>query len=712
MNEEKNIIGPKLYFDIIYTLLIIFIFVNAFFFTFDNTSRYEENLKAYSGNWLDESGNWVIIDEVLVGRYGGKVTLFNTLPDHLDEGDNLFFETKNVNIRAFIDDREVYSFTTRENLTGMGYGIAFHEIVLSEDCAGKTLRFEYEGVSSQEYSGTVMKVYIGPSRDYLCVILNERGSRFFNSMLIIFFGFLMMAIWLFLRDKSRLAFDMVALGGVSILMGLWTLINTNCLLILTGHIFVWRVLSILLIPTIGYPVICFCNSFTKVKRKVYEYIAFFVSGIAEVLLIALRMFYGIDMTNTVIYAALAVLLTDAILFAILSIDNKRYCRKNNLPTELKAFHLGLILLVGISSIDGVFYLLKIGPRDATGRFSSIGMLIFIMVMLLHFINLWTKNQDAMDRDRFINKSLQVAIASKNPVESIKLLLEFLGIELGAARAYIYEDLGKGRFRNTYEWFADGLDPNPKDVTELPYKGCISELEKRFNSGENCILVKDIEKIQKDYPIIYDRLKKANATNTVLSPLESNGKLVGFLGINDIPVEIQKSVAEIAGIMSFFFAQFINQRQEQDKMLYYSYHDSVSGAKNRNALKEYTDQRMDLSQAFGYVICEIVKLKEINEVYGHDAGDKIVIGTAEIMMEAFGEDNVYRLSGEEFIAFGFEIDEIYFNNDIERIKRLFKDRDFNVIVGAVYCSNGTSDLKNVTKYAHDLLEKDKGETSGK
>ncbi len=82
------------------------------------------------------------------------------------------------------------------------------------------------------------------------------------------------------------------------------------------------------------------------------------------------------------------------------------------------------------------------------------------------------------------------------------------------------------------------------------------------------------------------------------------------------------------------------------------------------------------------------------------------------MEAFGEDNVYRLSGEEFIAFGFEIDEIYFTNDIERIKRLFKDRDFNVIVGAVYCSNGTSDLKNVTKYAHDLLEKDKGETSGK
>ena len=152
--------------------------------------------------------------------------------------------------------------------------------------------------------------------------------------------------------------------------------------------------------------------------------------------------------------------------------------------------------------------------------------------------------------------------------------------------------------------------------------------------------------------------------------------------------------------------------EQEKVLFYSYHDAVSGAKNRNALKEYTEEKLDISQAFGYVICEIVKLKEINEVYGHDAGDAIVEGTAAIMMETFGEDNVYRLSGEEFIAFGFEIDETYFNNDIERMKRLFNDKEYNIFVGAAYCSNGTTDLKNVTRYAHNLLEKEKGKISGR
>ncbi len=706
MNEEKSVLGPKLYLNIIYVLLLAFILINALFFTDNNNFHFEQNLRAFSDNWQDESGNRVSIDDVQVGRYGGKVTLTNTLPGNLGEGDNIFFETKNVNIRVYINDSEVYSFTTMKNLTGMGYGIAFHVIILAEEQAGEEIRFEYEGVSAQEYSGSTMKVYVGTTHDFIRVTLGERGPRFFNSLLIIFFGFLILVIWLFLPDKSRLPFDMVALAVTSILMGLWILINTNSLVILSGHIFVWRVMSILLVPMLGYPVVCFCNSLTKVRRKIYEYIAFFVSVIVELTMIALRLVFDLDMSNTVIYGSLTVLFVDCILFAVLSIDNKRYCKKKSISTDLRAFHLGLILLVGISSIDGVYYFLKIGPRDSYGRFSSIGMLTFIMVMMLHFINLWTKNQDAMDRDRFINKSLQVAVASRNPVESIRLLLEYIGTEFGATRAYIYEDAGKERFRNTYEWFKAGLDASPKEVYELPYKGCIDELKKHFDSGESCILVKDVEKIKDDYPVIYDRLKKGNATNTVLSPLESNGKLMGLLGINDVPVEHQKSIKEITDVISFFFAQFINQRQEQEKILYYSYHDAVSGAKNRNALKEYTELRLDLSQAFGYVLCEIVKLKEINELYGHDAGDEIVTGIAHILMETFGEDNVYRLSGEEFIAFGFEIDETYFTNDIERIKKLFKDREFNILVGAAYCSNGTSDLNSVAEYAHALLEREK------
>jgi GGDEF domain-containing protein len=159
------------------------------------------------------------------------------------------------------------------------------------------------------------------------------------------------------------------------------------------------------------------------------------------------------------------------------------------------------------------------------------------------------------------------------------------------------------------------------------------------------------------------------------------------------------------IMAYFFAQFINQRKEQERILYYSYHDPTSGARNRSALREFTESRMDYSQPFGYVVCEVAGLREISENLRHENTEQILGTVARCLMDAFGDDNVFSVSGEEFVCFGFENDEAYFNNDVERAKKLLRERGCRYFIGAAYCANGTSDIMNVIRYTREQLAKD-------
>ena len=85
---------------------------------------------------------------------------------------------------------------------------------------------------------------------------------------------------------------------------------------------------------------------------------------------------------------------------------------------------------------------------------------------------------------------------------------------------------------------------------------------------------------------------------------------------------------------------------------------------------------------------------------------MVTNTAQSMIEAFGEENVFRISGESFVAFGFESDETYFENDVQRAKRLLGEKECDTTVAAVFCSNGATDINVVIKYTLELLEKEK------
>ena len=85
----------------------------------------------------------------------------------------------------------------------------------------------------------------------------------------------------------------------------------------------------------------------------------------------------------------------------------------------------------------------------------------------------------------------------------------------------------------------------------------------------------------------------------------------------------------------------------------SYTDVLTGIGNRNA---YTDRVRELDSeiekggaAFSLVILDVNSLKAINDTYGHEEGDRVLVAAGRALRSVFGNDRVFRIGGDEFAA---------------------------------------------------------------
>jgi diguanylate cyclase (GGDEF)-like protein/PAS domain S-box-containing protein len=96
-----------------------------------------------------------------------------------------------------------------------------------------------------------------------------------------------------------------------------------------------------------------------------------------------------------------------------------------------------------------------------------------------------------------------------------------------------------------------------------------------------------------------------------------------------------------------------RKQKEDKIQWMAYHDILTGLPNRALF--YDRAAMTLAQAkrkqwrFGLMMLDLDRFKEVNDTYGHDAGDQLLIGVARRLGEAVREqDTVARIGGDEFV----------------------------------------------------------------
>ena len=98
-------------------------------------------------------------------------------------------------------------------------------------------------------------------------------------------------------------------------------------------------------------------------------------------------------------------------------------------------------------------------------------------------------------------------------------------------------------------------------------------------------------------------------------------------------------------------------------------DSLTGLLNRNYF-ERTIENLDKNE-YRNVACVYIDangLHNINNRFGHEAGDNMIKAVAQALQSKFGSDKTYRIGGDEFVAFTFGDSEKQIEENIESIKK--------------------------------------------
>jgi diguanylate cyclase (GGDEF)-like protein len=96
------------------------------------------------------------------------------------------------------------------------------------------------------------------------------------------------------------------------------------------------------------------------------------------------------------------------------------------------------------------------------------------------------------------------------------------------------------------------------------------------------------------------------------------------------------------------------RESEQRYRHLAQHDSLTGLATRTVLEDRMKDTMEAAHrhksGLALLIVDLDKFKEINDTFGHQAGDEVLRATAQRLMEAVRtSDTVVRLGGDEFVV---------------------------------------------------------------
>ncbi|MBO4496442.1 MAG: EAL domain-containing protein [Clostridiales bacterium] len=175
---------------------------------------------------------------------------------------------------------------------------------------------------------------------------------------------------------------------------------------------------------------------------------------------------------------------------------------------------------------------------------------------------------------------------------------------------------------------------------------------------DCIIIRDqadmdyISKI--NYPW-YATLVEAGVKSVVLFPLRQGDELLGFIWAINFDTEDTMRIKETLELTTFFASSHIARYKVLQRLEHMSYTDVLTGLPNRFASIEYTQALVKAGETFTAVSVDLNNLKRINDSFGFDAGNKVLIDVAKrwSALGTSGDSSVKqylaRIAGDEYLV---------------------------------------------------------------
>lgn len=312
-------------------------------------------------------------------------------------------------------------------------------------------------------------------------------------------------------------------------------------------------------------------------------------------------------------------------------------------------------------------------------------------------------QNSLEAQRVLMDCVHALYEEQDINKAIKYVLGQVGSYLKAERAYIFE-IGDKIFYNTHEWCSDGISAQLDNLQAMPIS--IVERWMRIFQKRECVILNDINDIKADYPDEYKVLVAQGIHVLVAAPLEHEGKVTGFIGIDNPPPERIKNIVSFLHTLRFFIMLAIRRSVSEHMLSNLSYHDMLTSFYNRNRYIQDLENLSTHEGPLGVVFLDLNGLKETNDHFGHVRGDEMLKKCAEHIRIVFQQSLFYRIGGDEFVILNQLMNEQDFFTSVRKLKQRFKnDPNCHAAIGSKWVAH-IEDIQHVVADADADMYLDK------
>lgn len=376
--------------------------------------------------------------------------------------------------------------------------------------------------------------------------------------------------------------------------------------------------------------------------------------------------------------------------------------------ELKWFDYCLEADQEKKTINDIMYSPEIGHwlSFAVGPTSTPGYIAYTFTVVDHEHEEEVMNKQTSFTNNIVLRVSTILSSDQCYHEAMSNALKILSEAVQPDRLYILETDLK-TISNTFEWCKDGITSEMDTLQNLSYDEYMLGWE-AFLKHDTIVFIPDIEMLKEDYPSDYHILKRQGIYRLIAAPFYHKGKLAGYLGADNFEFSDLINTRIILEMASYFVGVRIANHHMIQKLHHLSQYDGLTGVHNRNALQQRIDELEKTKGSLGVVFADLNGLKAINDLYGHAAGDIALCEVASLLSKQFGNTNIYREGGDEFIVLLPLISKQDFLDAKKNIQRKINETKDYVIATGFAFTEDMSQINETIALADNKMYQDKAE----
>jgi diguanylate cyclase (GGDEF)-like protein len=367
---NKRIFGILIIVEILFLLFVSL--NNHEHVSFDN-----EPLFTFNKNWVQILHNGekrnITLPNILETDESNTIILRNILPNRIYKTPTLIIKTSHQRIKAFIDKQLIYSTWITENHPPIDIPskTVWHIIKLPYDASGRSITLKITA-DTEDYAGDISDVYIGTKASLLLYVVKTNGIGLLISSFILFIGFVLLVLYITLKNSLNTNKAILYLGRFCIVSALWMIMESGMMQFFMDNQSLISSITYISLMTLPIPLLQYITSIEHFKYRklstrlssVYYCYLFFM--------ILMQFTNQYNFHDLLKFLHLFMFGIFAIVYLTLCLEYIRYK-----TDELKYITLASGVLFSFGILELIAYNLRLMK---TGAILQFGFLIFVIII--------------------------------------------------------------------------------------------------------------------------------------------------------------------------------------------------------------------------------------------------------------------------------------------------------------------------------------------